>query len=98
MRDEKDGQSAGKVTAETQAGNGSKDRGKDNLSVAQAQTPPRLFDMKKAGQYIGGVSYDVMKGMRARGELPWVRIRGRIYFDRADLDAYIDKMKFVERG
>lgn len=95
---ENDGQSEGKVTGETQVDNGSEDRKKDIRSVAHAQTPPRLFDMKKAGKYMGGVSYDVMKGLRARGELPWVRIRGRIYFDRADLDAYIDKMKFVERG
>lgn len=87
-------ESEGKVNSETQTDRGSEDRGPDSQSVDNG-TPPRLFGMRKAAEYMG-VSYDVLKGYRFRGELPSVKLGRRILIDVRDLDALIEKKKYIE--
>ena len=65
-------------------------------TVVQSGTPPRLFSQKKACEYLGGLSIDVLKGLRHRGELASVRIGRRIYLKKEDLDALVERWSYIE--
>ncbi|HXG86743.1 MAG TPA: hypothetical protein VNJ02_00290 [Vicinamibacterales bacterium] len=63
---------------------------------------PRLLDVHAAAAYLGGISTWTLRAYVADGhlrrvELPSVRHRGensrRLLFDRADLDALIEKRR-----
>lgn len=55
-----------------------------------------LVDRREAGRLLG-VSPGTIDNLRARGELPSVKIAARRLFDVADLRRLIDTRKGVER-
>lgn len=57
--------------------------------------PRRLFSRAAAAAYLG-ISPRQLDYCRSQGELPAVVIGGRVLFDVADLDAFIERRK--ERG
>jgi hypothetical protein len=65
-------------------------------------TAPRLMDIAAAGEYLGGISRWTIYALVGNGALRTVKLpsvkyqtrRGRrLLFDRADLDAFIEKCK-----
>lgn len=65
-------------------------------------TAPRLMDIAAAGEYLGGISVWTIRAFVANGalqpvKLPSVKYQSRrsrrLLFDRADLDAFIEKCK-----
>jgi len=93
----KNGHNSGTTLGETQDGIGVQHRTTDHKTV-----PPRLLDLKAAGEYLS-VSYWTMRDLVFAGVLPTVRIPcpragdgraiRRILVDRHDLDAFIEKNK-----
>lgn len=57
---------------------------------------PLLVDRREAGRLLG-VSPGTIDNLRARGELPSVKIAARRLFDVTDLRRLIDTRKGVER-
>ena len=64
--------------------------------------PARLLDVTATAAYLGGVCADSVRALVAQGQLAPVRLPSsrrpgessrRLLFDRADLDALIDKWK-----
>lgn len=53
---------------------------------------PRLLPVKAAAAYLGATVWAV-RCLAWNQELPFAKIGGRLLFDRADLDAYIDRVK-----
>lgn len=67
-----------------------------------SDTAPRLMDISAAAEYLGGISVWTIRAFVANGQLqsvklPSVRYQSRrsrrLLFDRADLDAFIEKSK-----
>lgn len=56
---------------------------------------PMLVDRREAGRLLG-VSAGSIDNLRAAGELPSVKLRGRRLFDVADLRRLIDARKAVD--
>ena len=60
------------------------------------KTPPdaerRLMDYTRLAAYLG-VSQRTAKQLAADGEIRKVQIGHRVLFDRADVDAYIERVK-----
>lgn len=52
----------------------------------------RLLAYSQSAEYLG-ISLRTMKDLAANGEIRKVQIRGRVLFDRADLDGYIERIK-----
>ena len=73
MRNDGDGHGYGQP--ESQATTGSKGRPTDTLSG----TRPRLMSIAKACHYLGGVSVEIIRTMRKRGELSEVRFGRRVF-------------------
>ena len=65
------------------------------------QTAPRLMNVSAAAEYLGGISRWTLYALVSDGDLRAVKLpsmknqssRRRLLFDRADLDAFIDKCK-----
>jgi excisionase family DNA binding protein len=52
----------------------------------------RLYDIKEGAFYLGR-SVDSLRELLWAGKLPFIKDGKRIYLDRADMDAYIDRNK-----
>ena len=52
----------------------------------------RLFDYAHLATYLG-IGITKAKEIVGNGEIPKTRIAGRVLFDRADVDAYIERIK-----
>jgi excisionase family DNA binding protein len=52
----------------------------------------RLLNYERAAAYLG-VSVRTMKSLAADGKVVKIPLCGKVLFDRADLDAFIDKTK-----
>lgn len=61
-------------------------------SDTQPTPAPLLVDRREAGRLLG-VSPGTIDNLRARGELPSVKVLARRLFDVADLRKYIDARK-----
>lgn len=55
---------------------------------------PRLLSIKAAAQYLGATIWAV-RTLAWQQEVAFLKIGGRILFDRADLDRYIDTQKLA---
>jgi excisionase family DNA binding protein len=53
---------------------------------------PRLLCVKSAAAYLSATVW-AMRKLAWNAEVPSVKIGGRLLFDRADLDSYIDRVK-----
>jgi excisionase family DNA binding protein len=53
---------------------------------------PRMLNVKGAAVYLGATVWFV-RSLAWGGELPTLKFGKRLVFDRADLDAYIEKRK-----
>jgi excisionase family DNA binding protein len=53
---------------------------------------PRLLTVKQAASYLATTAHAIRQ-LQWGGFLPYLRIGKLIQFDRADLDAYVDRMK-----
>ncbi|HXS97082.1 MAG TPA: helix-turn-helix domain-containing protein [Candidatus Limnocylindrales bacterium] len=54
----------------------------------------RLMDVRESARYIGR-SPAALRHLIAKGDVPTVRQDNRVYCDRVDLDAWIEKHKSV---
>ncbi len=61
-------------------------------SRTSAQTVSRLIAAKAASQ-LTGIPYGSLRDLAHRGEIPVVRVGRAWYFERADLDQWIEKRK-----
>lgn len=62
--------------------------------VEPTPVTPRLLSVKDAALYLGATVWAV-RCMAWQSEVPFLKIGGRILFDRADLDQYIENQKSV---
>lgn len=62
------------------------------LRAAPASERPRVLDTRSAAAYLGRTPQAVRE-MARTGKLVQVRIDGRVFFDREDLDRMIDASK-----
>jgi excisionase family DNA binding protein len=60
--------------------------------TGSAAIAPRLLSVEQAAAYIGRTK-DSVQSMAANGKLPIVRADRRIFFDRRDLDRWIEDNK-----
>ncbi len=70
-----------------------------NQQVGRAQgisypLPKRLYNLPEAAQYLGRTLWS-MRELIWKGSLPIVREGKRIFVDRVDLDAYIERNKIT---
>lgn len=65
--------------------------------MPETATAPRLLSRVEAMSYIGLCSTSLWQLEKA-GEIPSVRLGKRVLFDRADLDAFIDRKKTRARA
>jgi hypothetical protein len=49
--------------------------------------------LEEAGQYFGGKSSDAVRMMLRRGQLPCIKLHGRLYIDREDIDRAMQAAK-----
>jgi len=61
----------------------------------QAETIKRLYTIPEAGIYLGRSEWSVRR-LIWDGELPEVRIKGRVHVDIRDMEELIDKNKMKE--
>ncbi|MCH7769211.1 MAG: helix-turn-helix domain-containing protein [Nitrospinae bacterium] len=61
----------------------------------QSVDHPRLLDVKTAAQFLG-ISPWTLRALQWKGTLPYVQFNRKIYFDREDLDDFIERHKFRE--
>lgn len=59
--------------------------------------PVRLLSLEAGAAYLG-ISKWTLRDLIFRGDLPAVHIQRRRLVDRADLDAYIDRVKNAHRA
>ena len=57
------------------------------------ETTPRLLREPAARTYLGGMSHATFWGFRQSGVIPTLRVGKSIYFDRADLDRFIEAIR-----
>jgi excisionase family DNA binding protein len=57
---------------------------------------PRLLCVKSAAAYLSATVW-AMRKLAWNQELPFVKIGGRLLFDRTDLDQYINQQKTAAR-
>jgi excisionase family DNA binding protein len=57
---------------------------------------PRLLGVKAAAQYLGATVW-AARCLAWQQEIPFLKIGGRILFDRVDLDRFIDSQKMAVR-
>lgn len=55
----------------------------------------RLYNLAEAGEYLGRSVWSIRR-LIWKGELPEVRINGRVHVDIRDMDELIDKNKMKE--
>ena len=55
---------------------------------------PRLFTVQRAAEYLGRSAHSI-RHLCSTGKLPVVRIDGRVFLDRNDLDRVIEESKEV---
>jgi hypothetical protein len=53
----------------------------------------RLLKEVEARNYLGGMSHATLWELRKSGRIPTLRIGTAIYFDRTDLDAFIESIR-----
>jgi hypothetical protein len=53
----------------------------------------RLFKEPQTRSYLGGMSHATLWKLRQSGVIPTLRVGKSIYFDRADLDHFIDSLR-----
>lgn len=63
-----------------------------SATKAPADAERRLLDYGRAAAYLG-ISLRAMKELKATDAVRYVPIGHRVLFDRADLDAYIERIK-----
>ena len=51
-----------------------------------------MFPRKAAAHYLG-ISIRALDSLAAAGQIPKTPIAGRVLYDRADLDSYIERVK-----
>lgn len=56
------------------------------------QLERRMFPRKAAAHYLG-ISIRALDSLAAAGQIPKTPIAGRVLYDRADLDSYIERVK-----
>ena len=80
---------------------------KAGLGSEMPEVPARLLDVTATAAYLGDVCTDTVRGLVAQGTLVPVRLPSsrrpgessrRLLFDRADLDALIDRWKRASTG
>ena len=60
----------------------------------QSKAPRRLMPPPAAGQYLGGTATQTLAKWRCQGSGPeHYNINGRIFYDQADLDRYIEERR-----
>lgn len=65
--------------------------------MENAANQPRLLDLRQAAAYLGeGISVWSLRNAVWSGELPAVRLGRKLWFDRRDLDAMVDRLKRFE--
>lgn len=64
-------------------------------SQAQSSLRKRLLTVKEAGEYLGR-SESAVRELQWAGRLPFVQEGKRIFFDRLDLDLWIEEHKRKE--
>lgn len=77
---------------ETEAETGEEGRPTDRSTV----TRPRLMSQRSACRYLGGISLEMLRGLRNRGELTTVRLGSRILVKVEELDLLIEAQSFIE--
>lgn len=65
------------------------------MKTPQEEDGPRLLTTQKVIEYLG-ISYLALRNIVLAGDLPVVRFPGgrKWYFDRKDIEAFIQKKKF----
>lgn len=64
--------------------------------VAQSlssRIPPRYLTLKEAAQYCGKGTAEAMRSMARRGQIRVIKLGGRLYMDRVDIDAAMEAAK-----
>jgi excisionase family DNA binding protein len=64
----------------------------ERLIVPPAADTPSLLNVEQAAAYLS-LSPSTVYKLSSRGELPHVKLGGRLRFRRGDLDAYIERHK-----
>lgn len=62
------------------------------MSAPLPQLERRMFPRKAAAHYLG-ISLRALDSLATAGAFPKTKIAGRTLFDRAELDAYIERVK-----
>jgi len=62
------------------------------ISGTGARGRARLFKEGAARAYLGGMSHGALWDLRQSGVIPTLRVNKSIYFDREDLDRFIDDL------
>ena len=57
-----------------------------------ASPSPRLLSAKRASEQLG-IPYRSLLDVAHRGELPIVRVSTALYFERADIDRWVEQRK-----
>ncbi len=52
------------------------------------------MDVSQAGEYLGGFSTNTLYGWVSQRRIPFIKIGGRLRFDRRKLDAWVEKKTF----
>lgn len=53
----------------------------------------RLIREPEARDYLGGIAHGTMYDLRRRGEIPVLHIGRATFYDVADLDAFIERLR-----
>lgn len=70
----------------------------NTAKIARSITEPRpRLIAAKAAATVSGIPYGSLRDLAHRGELAVVRVGRAWYFDRADIDRWIDTNKAVAR-
>lgn len=65
--------------------------------MERSEIQPRLLDLRAAAAYLGdGVSTWTLRNFIWSGELASVKLGRKLFVDRADLDALVDRLKCFE--
>jgi len=62
------------------------------MSKAPVALERRMFPAKEAAHYLG-ISVRSLAYLAAAGQVPKTKLAGRVLYDRADLDAYVERVK-----
>jgi hypothetical protein len=64
-----------------------------HVEACAIMTGRRLLKEPAARAYLGNMSHATLWELRQSGQIPTLRVGKSIYFDRADLDAFIDTIR-----